>query len=270
MDGQRDSSQLWVDLAQDTGALKYGASGFLYGLGNAGIPNVAMLAPLKPQVAAQKPEGGLQHPNGDALDVAGTYQAAGGKEIEIYLQDAYPGWPYDQMGLADYLDKVEAMVRQVSASPHASLFSYVPFNEPDQIWYNKTDKNAAFFTDWQSVYQKIKAIHSSARIVGPNFARYDAPFYREFMAFAKAHACLPDVVSWHELNQDFFTGWAGRYADYPASKPPWAWRREKFALTNMAGLRATWVSRVNWCSGSRVLRKARWMPAWLIGRMPAR
>jgi hypothetical protein len=214
MDGQRDSSQLWVDLAQDTGALKYGASGFLYGLGNAGIPNVAILAPLKPQVAAQKPEGGLQHPNGDALDVAGTYQAAGGKEIEIYLQDAYPGWPYDQMGLADYLDKVEAMVRQVSASPHASLFSYVPFNEPDQIWYNKTDKKVAFFTDWQSVYQKIKAIHSSARIVGPNFARYDAPFYRDFMAFAKAHACLPDVVSWHELNQDFFTGWAGRYADY--------------------------------------------------------
>ena len=44
-----------------------------------------MLAPLKPKVAAQKAEGGLQHPNGDALDVSDTYLAAGGKEIEIYL-----------------------------------------------------------------------------------------------------------------------------------------------------------------------------------------
>ena len=62
--------KLYVDLSANTGALKHGATGFLYGLGNDGIPSANMLAPLKPQVAAQKPEGGLQHPNGDALNVA--------------------------------------------------------------------------------------------------------------------------------------------------------------------------------------------------------
>jgi hypothetical protein len=30
-------------------------------------------------------------------------------------------------------------------------FVYVPFNEPDNIWYNKTDKKAQFFSDWKTV-----------------------------------------------------------------------------------------------------------------------
>jgi hypothetical protein len=213
MSSTQNTPKLIVDLSTDTGALKYGASGFLYGLGNAGIPSVAMLAPLKPQVAAQKPEGGLQHPNGDALNVADTYKAAGGKEIEIYIQDSYPHWPYDNLGMADYLAKVDSVVRQVMASPNRSLFSYVPFNEPDQIWYNKSDKKPAFFNDWKTVYQGIRALDPGARIVGPNFARYDSAVYREFLTFARDNACLPDVISWHELNSDFFADWTGHYGD---------------------------------------------------------
>jgi hypothetical protein len=205
--------QLMVDLSSGTGLLKYGASGFLYGLGNAGIPSANMLAPLKPQVAAQKPKGGLQHPNGDALNVADTFKAAGGREIEIYIQDIYPHWPYDKLGLDDYLAKVENVVRQVMASPNCHLFSYVPFNEPDQIWYDKSDKKQAFFDDWKTVCRKIKALDPGARIVGPNFARYDSAVYREFLAFARDNACLPDVVSWHELNGDFFADWTGHYDD---------------------------------------------------------
>jgi hypothetical protein len=139
------ASTLFVDLSARTGPVKHGACGFLYGLGKAEIPSVNTLAPLKPQVAAQKPEGGLQHPNGDALNVSETYKAAGGREIEIYIQDVYPNWPYDSLGINDYLGKVEQIVCQVTASSNRSLFSYVPFNEPDQIWYNKTDKKQAFF-----------------------------------------------------------------------------------------------------------------------------
>ena len=191
--------KLKIDLSSNTGVLKHGASGFLYGLGNDGIPSENTLAPLKPQVVAQKPEGGLQHPNGDALNVSDTYKEAGGKEIEIYIQDIYPNWPYDFLGLEDYLSKVEQVVRQVAAHPNQSLFSYVPFNEPDQIWYNKSDKKQAFFDDWKAVYQKIKSIDPAARIVGPNFAVYDSAFYHDFLAFTQNKNCLPDVISWHEL-----------------------------------------------------------------------
>ena len=105
MSREINTQHLVVDLSRNTGALKYGASGFLYGLGSAGIPTVNVLAPLKTQVAAQKPEGGLQHPNGDAFQVPSTYQEAGGKEIQVYMQDMYADWPYENRGIADYLDQ---------------------------------------------------------------------------------------------------------------------------------------------------------------------
>lgn len=208
--------KLDVDLSETNGAVKHGAAGFLYGLGNNGIPSVNMLAPLKPQVAAQKPEGGLQHPNGDALDVSGTYLAAGGREIEIYLQDVYSAWPYETLGLDDYLARIDPIIRQVAAHPNRGVFSYVPFNEPDQIWYNISDKKETFFADWKTTYEKIKAIDPAARIVGPNLANYSSGFYRDFMAYASANHCLPEVISWHELNDAFFGGWYNRYEDYRA------------------------------------------------------
>jgi hypothetical protein len=206
--------QLKIDLAHTSGAVKHGAVGFLYGLGNDGIPSVNMLAPMKPQVAAQKPEGGLQHPNGDALDVSGTYLSAGGREIEIYLQDVYASWPYETLGLDDYLARIDPIIRQVAAHPNHSMFSYVPFNEPDQIWYNTSDKKEAFFAGWKSACEKIKAIDPTARIVGPNLANYHSGFYRDFLAYASANNCLPEVISWHELNDAFFGGWYSRYEDY--------------------------------------------------------
>lgn len=212
------TAELIVDLSSNTGALKYGASGFLYGLGNAGIPSINMLAPLKPQVVAQKPEGGLQHPNGDAFNVAATFQVAGGREIEIYIQDMYPDWPYTFLGLDNYLGIVERVVRQVAQHSARGRFSFVPFNEPDNIWYNKSDKKDIFFQDWKTVYRKIKSVDAVARIVGPNFANYDSAVYREFLAFARDNACLPTVISWHELNDCFFTNWYARYDDYRNSE----------------------------------------------------
>jgi hypothetical protein len=82
--GAAAPSQLVVDLAAQTGALRYGATGFLYGLGDEGIPNETMLAALKPQVTAQKAPDGLQHPNGDALKIAPMFKRAGDRDIQIY------------------------------------------------------------------------------------------------------------------------------------------------------------------------------------------
>ena len=181
------SQELRVDLAARSGPVRHGAAGFLYGLGNDGIPSANVLAPLKPQVAAQKPQGGAQHPNGDALDVAHTYQSAGGREIQIYLQDDYANWPYEKLGMEDYLARVARITREVIDSPARDLFSFVPLNEPDQIWYNKADRRQALLDDFWAITRTIKAVHPAARIVGPNFARYDSAFYREFLAFALKH-----------------------------------------------------------------------------------
>jgi hypothetical protein len=208
------ASQLTVDLAAGTGALRYGATGFLYGLGDEGIPNETMLAALKPQVAAQKAPDGLQHPNGDALKIAPMFKRAGGREIQIYMQDVYQHWPYENLGINDYLAKVDTMARKVVADPHRTSYVYVPFNEPDNIWYS--GNVTGFATDWKRVYDKIKSIDPGARIAGPNFATYRAADLRTFMTLAKNSGSLPHVMTWHELGNDFFTGWESHLAGYRA------------------------------------------------------
>jgi hypothetical protein len=210
--GVAATSTVTVDLSADTGALKYGATGFLYGLGDPGIPSENMVAALKPQVAAQKAPDGLQHPNGDALEVAPGYKKAGGGEIQIYMQDVYKQWPYEKLGIADYLTKVDTMVRKIVADPNRASYVYVPFNEPDQIWYS--NDLAGLERDWKTVFQKIRSIDPTARIAGPNYAHYHAADYRHFMTFAKANKVLPNVMTWHELQDDFFWSWYANYADY--------------------------------------------------------
>ncbi|BCY10827.1 CBM35 domain-containing protein [Actinoplanes sp. L3-i22] len=208
------TSQFTVDLGVSTGALRYGATGFLYGLGDEGIPNETMLAALKPQVTAQKAPDGLQHPNGDALKIAPMFKRAGGREIQIYMQDVYQQWPYENLGLADYLAKVDTMTRKVVADPYRSSYVYVPFNEPDQIWYS--GNLTALLSDWKTVYQRIRSIDATARIAGPNFAAYRSADLRAFLTFARDNNVLPDVMTWHELGDDFFTSWQQHFDDYRA------------------------------------------------------
>jgi hypothetical protein len=208
-------SQLTVDLSVNTGALRYGATGFLYGLGDEGIPNETMLTALRPQVAAQKAPDGLQHPNGDALKVAPMFKRAGGRQIEIYMQDIYPNWPYDNLGLNDYLTKVDTIARKVVADPNRGFFVYVPFNEPDWIWYSG-QLQGRFLNDWRTVYQRIKSIDPSARIAGPGFSHYRSGDLRAFFTFARNNNVLPDVATWHELGNDFFAEWNNHYNDFRA------------------------------------------------------
>jgi hypothetical protein len=211
---QAAPSQITFDLATSTGPLRYGATGFLYGLGDEGIPNETMLAALKPQVTAQKAPDGLQHPNGDALRIAPMFKRAGGREIQIYMQDVYAQWPYENLGINDYLAKVETQVRKVIADPYRTSYVYVPFNEPDQIWYGGNLNG--LLADWKTVYQRIRSIDPGARIAGPGFAAYRSADLRTFLTFARDNNVLPDVMAWHELGDDFYSSWHLHYADYRA------------------------------------------------------
>ncbi len=60
---------LSVDFSQSTGDFRGGASGTLYGLGDDGVPSQAVLNGAHVTNTSQKPPDGLQHPNGDVLDV---------------------------------------------------------------------------------------------------------------------------------------------------------------------------------------------------------
>ncbi|MEZ0064575.1 hypothetical protein ABIA32_000563 [Streptacidiphilus sp. MAP12-20] len=216
--------QLGVDLAATTGAVLHGANGSLYGLSDQGVPGDNLVAPLHVTTIAQKAPDGLQHPNGDALAVEPGYKADGGGDVLIYMQDIYAKWPYEQPGISDYLAKVDTMVRKVAAGPDAAKFVFVPFNEPDWIWYNLgvsdattyAANRATFEADWISVYDKIRSIIPTARIAGPNEANWDARFMGDFYPWAKANNVLPTMTTWHELNPGSLTGFDAHIAAYRA------------------------------------------------------
>ena len=209
-----DNRRLVVDLSEKTGAIRYGATGFLYGMGDDGIPSETMLTALKPQITAQKPSNGLQHPNGDAFKVAPEFKRSGGRQIQIYIQDIYKNWPYDDLVMEDYLSKVEKVVNNVKADTNRSMYVYIPFNEPDWIWYNVNDKKQMFFNDWKIVYEKIRSLDCIGMIAGPNLQYYDAEFYTDYMTFCKTNDCLPDIVTWHEIRDTFYSDWDAHYCHY--------------------------------------------------------
>ena len=210
-----NNQKLIVDLESDTGTLRYGATGFLYGMSNEGIPSDTMLAALKPQVLAQKAPDGIQHPGGDALKVAPQFLRNGGKEVEIYMQDFYASWPYPY-NIADYLLVAADIARKVTLDPNRNKFVYVPLNEPDSNGYNKTDKLQLIFDDWHALYDVIRETDPMARIAGPGFAVYDSACYGQFLTFCQNNNCLPDQIVWHELEDSFYTNWYSNVSDYRA------------------------------------------------------
>ncbi|MDX3695302.1 CBM35 domain-containing protein [Streptomyces europaeiscabiei] len=219
-----EPQRLTVDLSASEGPVMRGANGALYGLSDDGVPSDAALAPLKITSISQKPEGGAQHPNGDALTVSRSFFRNGGGEINVMMQDIYAKWPYEDLGIDDYLPKVDEIVQEVSADPNSDRFVYIPFNEPDQIWYKLDVADQAqyevnrdrFFRDWKTVYERIRAIDPDARIAGPNEAGYHTRLLRDFLAFARRENVLPQVMTWHELGSGSLRDFQGHYDDYRA------------------------------------------------------
>ncbi|MGW2047283.1 CBM35 domain-containing protein [Streptomyces sp. NPDC001858] len=215
-------TRIAVDLTASEGPVLLGANGALYGLSDDGVPSDAVLAPLKITSVSQKPEGGAQHPNGDALSVSRSFFRNGGGEINVLMQDVYAQWPYEDLGIDDYLPKVDEIVKEVSADPSGDRFVYIPFNEPDQIWYDldvadqqQYEANRdRFFQDWKTVYERIRAVDPAARIAGPNEAAYHARLLTDFLAFAKRENVLPEVMTWHELDSGSLRDFQEHYDNY--------------------------------------------------------
>ncbi|HEY8471207.1 MAG TPA: CBM35 domain-containing protein [Natronosporangium sp.] len=205
--GQESVQQLVVHLDERTGAFRGAANGTLYGLSDDGVPSDNVLEPLRISNVAQKPPAGAQHPNGDALVIADSFFRTGGDYVQIYVQDMYAQWTYEDLGFEDYLQKLAWVVDQVSQSRYADRIVYVPFNEPDFIWYGLGTDNqalyqqrmAVFLEHWQTAVEYIRAHHPGARIAGPNDAQFRARNYGDFLTFGRDHGVLPDIVTWHQL-----------------------------------------------------------------------
>lgn len=213
-----------------------GSTGFLYGEAEINVPSVDLLYGLQPDTMVQKAFGGKQHPTGDAVRTSSALLAAGVRDMQIYLQDHYLEWPYDApmkdgtIDLDAYQKVVESILYgmicdEVSAetagafrgsdgkyyvlNENAAHYSYVLFNEPDQIWYggNLDGLKAA----WKKIYFAVHAIDPKARCVGPNFSGFNAEQYDSFLRYCRDNDCLPEIISWHELGDISMTDYYDHY-----------------------------------------------------------
>ncbi len=237
-----DPDVLKVDFATTTGAFRGGASGTLYGFGDEGAPTQALIDGAHITNSSQKPPFGTQHPSGDILKIEDGFFAKHGQELAIYIQDHYPDWPYhrgtrvgdvrtyDQTtgtytdepnGVWDYLEVVELMVEAVATqSDHPEKYLFIPFNEPDGIWYqNWSTMRDTFLADWKAVHDKIQEVYArhglpTARIGGPGDARWHLDRSQDFLTYAKQHDVLPDVFIWHELGINNLATYRSHLAAY--------------------------------------------------------
>ncbi len=190
--------------ANSKNELLHGSTGFLYGVSEIGVPSAELISAIKPKILVQKAADGKQHPSGDGYRLTPYLRECGVENIQIYLQDYYLEWPYENTGIADYNEKVDKIVRKMFADKtpeEIDRYSLVLFNEPDGIWYN--DRNwTRFCNDWLTIYNTVKDIDPAIKVAGPNFSVYDGNAYKTFFEFCQKNHCLPEYITWHELQKD--------------------------------------------------------------------
>ncbi len=217
------ATTITVNLASSTGPVFHGASGALYGLSENGVPGADLIGPLHVRTIAQGPANAAQHPTGHADQVAPEFFGSGGQYLLDYMQDYYSQWPYQNVGIPAYLTTVDTIVDAVKSGPYASKYVFVPFNEPNDIWYNLNPsasgfaaQMAQFESDWATVYHRIRADDPGALIAGPNTSYYDPTVMGDFLAYAKANNVLPNMITWHELSPSSLQNYPANYASVTA------------------------------------------------------
>ena len=222
---------LTVDMApEEERGLKHGASGWLYGLGDEGVPSANTMTPLKPHTAVQKAPNGMQHPNGDVLSVADTFLNAGGQDLQIYVPDYYALWFYEFSSTEEYMDILRMQAEECIAQGIAENVVYVLYNEPNENWIggSYTDPETgivsygwdSLFWFWEDMYNMVCEVYeennvgSKPRFAGLNLAGYNNDIMERYIKFCVEHSCMPDVVTWHDLSTGQFNNFDNEYTHY--------------------------------------------------------
>lgn len=198
--------QLGVNLSDSIRPVTHAASGSLYGITETLPADInAMVAPLKPRALTNPALSGTgrQQPIGAAIPVARRV-ASVGTRVQIRLPDVLPGWPYKWPGQAAWLNEVKNVIAARKASGLTNWDGYEIWNEPPDTW---PSSNGDFNTlCWKPTYDLLRSQDPGIRIIGPSFSFYNSTRMSDFLKFAKANNCLPDVVTWHQWGSGAFVG----------------------------------------------------------------
>ena len=212
---------LSVDLAPgaSTGKIIHGAAGFLYGISSEDVPTTNTIVPLKSKILCTKGALGTEHPYGDALDVAKTFLESGGEQVMMYNSNYYGVFGVTATveqycnDLKNYICPAVVKWKDAWKAEHGTptkpkdnfgtididqAIAYIPINEGTPI-------GPSFHDSWKAYYDAIKQADPEAAIIGPNSAGYghgfpDGESMATYIQFCADNACMPDVITWHELD----------------------------------------------------------------------
>ncbi len=229
-----------IDAAVSEGEISSRASGYLYGVAQSGVPDLAMTESVDIASVSQKVIGGLQHPIGDVDDVSPALDNC--DYITVYLQDCFDTWYYchDEIwqmrkeGTYDHMDfvrkrflpQVRENVTELSQKDYADRLVYCIYNEADNgVWFGTMSDDGSwlmfddaakerFYEAWKETYDLVKSIDPDAKIGGPGNCDYDSYEIKHFLEYCKANNCLPDVMIYHELGETSSRYWQDHVDDY--------------------------------------------------------
>ncbi|MCC3765760.1 hypothetical protein K3N28_22120 [Glycomyces sp. TRM65418] len=216
-------ARLTADFDAPTGPLVHGATGSLYGVSEDGVPADELLDAIDLTSLAAKPDGGAQHPGGDASEAVAVMRRnervhKGQGLVFVYLQDLFAEWPYEDAGIDVYHERLCAVVPPMLTQANTGRLVWVPFNEPDWIWYSLKENDQAkfdrFLADWITTVQLLRSLAPGVPIAGPNEAYYHPEFLPHFLRRARDTGTLPEWTTWHELSPRSLAEFRGHYAAY--------------------------------------------------------
>lgn len=232
------------DAGNLTGEVTNGASGYLYGIAEDGVPSHNMVESLDVSSVSAKTQGGLQHPIGEVGDVAPSLLRTGHCDyIVVYLQDMFSTWYYADGDITEmkkngtydwkefltgtYFPLVEKSINEMKDTGYADKLVYCIFNECDNgVWFGEwaTDgengwhdwneqgqKN--FYEAWKMTYDYVKSLDPDAVIGGPGNYEYSSWKTDAFLKFTTENNCTPDVIIYHELGDRSIYDWESNYND---------------------------------------------------------
>lgn len=237
-----------LDASELMGEVTSGASGYLYGLSEDGVPSYNMVQSLDISSVSAKTQGGLQHPIGEVGDIAEEVISSGHCDyIVVYLQDMYSTWYYDWQNINEmkadgtydwkkyltetYFPLIKKSMESMKDSDYADKLVYCIFNECDNgIWFGEwvTGEDGNGWNDfneqgrknfneaWKMTFDYVRSIDPDALIGGPGNYEYNSSKTEDFLSFASENGCVPDVIIYHELGDRSIYDWEANVQDLKA------------------------------------------------------
>lgn len=234
---------LIADFSETERGISNGASGYLYGIAEEGVPSKNMTESVDISTVVQKAPDGLQHPIGDIEHVESHLENT--DYNIVYLQDDYDTWYYchDEINekrkngtydweshvREDFLPRVRRIVTTLSQKEYSEKTVYCLYNETDNgVWFGTTVVNddgyvwgnydeagrQNFYKAWKITYDEVKKINPSALIGGPGFYEYSHLKIEEFLRYCVENDCVPEIMIYHELADNSIYNWQANVEDY--------------------------------------------------------